>query len=114
MLGSMPVAASVSFGAGTADAVDVGEGDLHALFAREVDAYEASHSMVLLLGVEGLLAAPVRRPLPADRSPAFVRRWRPAGVGAVERRDPRRGRVRSLRTASVVVLLSSRRPTTAR
>src|SRR5690349_19019612 len=36
-------------GAGTADAVDVGQRDLHALVAREVDAHEACHQAVFLL-----------------------------------------------------------------
>src|SRR6476469_1907700 len=45
-------------GAGTADAVDVGQRDLHALIAREVDAHEACHQAVFLLLCGGLI--PVR------------------------------------------------------
>src|SRR6185295_20249416 len=45
-------------GAGTADAVDVGECDLDALVAREVDANEACHALAFL---EGRCPSVVRR-----------------------------------------------------
>ena len=69
-------------GAGATDAEDVGEGDLDALVAREVDADEACHA-VLLLGPGGSLvrgrgATPVR---PVVRRPVGLQS--PASPGGV-------------------------------
>ena len=49
----MPVAASVCWRAGPADAVDVGERDLHPLVAGEIDADETCHAVAFSLLVRG-------------------------------------------------------------
>ena len=64
---SMPVAVQDLLGAGTADAVDVGQRDLHALVAREIDAHETCHQAVFLLYAEVWSQS-----VPAVRGPASV------------------------------------------